>query len=175
MNKIISFGIYANQTDKRWNTFIEEMDTLSNLGMFERDRNREWYFGLDKKGLPCISTCSYHYRILITLDDYFAEGSVYRVAKDGSVFPTRGTKIICWDEEEDYQNEYIALTYIEGTRYPVVSAIISEFESGNIFDTYFFKHWKPLPKENPERQKLQQEIEQLEKELQVKRDKLKEV
>lgn len=169
MNQI-SFGIYANQTDKRWNTFIKEMNERFDKN-YKGSLTGEFY-GCDSRGNYYSCPNENIFAIIITLDEYFAEGSVYRVVK-----PTfkRGDRILVWDKNEDKARERIALCLIEGSNYPVIvvcSGDEEDFLQGRKFDHVYFTHWKPIP---TERQKLQQEIEQLEKELEVKRNKLKEL
>jgi hypothetical protein len=63
--------------------------------------------------------------------------------------PKRGDKVLVWDYYEEYAEERIFLTEIEGTEYPYVCVnkdTEEHFINGNVFDTTKWKNIKPLPK-----------------------------
>ena len=59
----------------------------------------------------------------------------------------RGDKILVWNIHEENTEEMIALTYIDGAKFPVICVEIADeynFIIGKTFYTAGWKHWKPI-------------------------------
>lgn len=57
----------------------------------------------------------------------------------------RGDKILVWNIHEENNEEMIALTYIDGAKFPVVCVFNpNDFINGKEFTTSSWMHWKPI-------------------------------
>lgn len=59
--------------------------------------------------------------------------------------PKRGNEVLVWDGDETDAVKRIFLTYIEGTKYPVITVINGDeelYKNGDMFGIYFYKHYK---------------------------------
>ena len=62
--------------------------------------------------------------------------------------PQRGDEVLVWDGDETDAVKRIFLTYIEGTKYPVITVINGDeelYKNGDMFGIYFYKHYKLPP------------------------------
>jgi len=77
--------------------------------------------------------------------------------------PKRGDRVLVWDNLEDFTQERIFVTKIEGAALPILTVsdeYVLDFIDGIVFGVTAFKHMKPLPKEEVEEAKPEPDFKQ---------------
>lgn len=82
--------------------------------------------------------------------------------------PIRGERVLVWDDNEESAKEKIFIIESEGESYPyraVTSGHDSLFLEGHPFESCGYKHMKPIPKEEPEKDFKSKVVELVEKRI----------